>query len=159
MTASKHNGQCLSRISACVNAVKVGQKDDTLLFIRVSAGDDGDGGFCLAGVVGQGRHVGGDVEKFARAQSGVVFQLISIPHAADAAEHVNGGFVRGVFVRLGAAPGRKVDQLHVDALGTDGFRRNRRGVHEALFALEGCSPADNMAGGSFSHGCHVTDLN
>jgi hypothetical protein len=43
--------------------VEVGQEDDALLFVGVGAGDDGDGVFRSARVVGQVGHVGRDVEK------------------------------------------------------------------------------------------------
>ena len=141
-----------------VEGVEVGQQDDALLFVGVGAGDDGDGVFRRARVVGQVRHVGGDVEKITWLELVVVFELVAVPHAANAAEQVDRGFVRGVFVGLGAAAGRDGEQLHVDGLGTHRFRGDGGGIHEALFALEGFAradePAGGVGGGGFADGRH-----
>jgi hypothetical protein len=61
-----------------------------------------------------------------------------------------------VFVSLGAAARRDGEQLHVDALRTDGFCRDGRGIHEALFALKGFARLNYPAGGDgdFINGRH-----
>jgi hypothetical protein len=130
-----------------VERVEIGQEDDALLLIGVGAGDDGDGRFRGAGVVGQVWDVGRDVEEVGGVELDVVLEVRAVPHSADAAEHVDGAFMGGVFVGFGAAAGRDGEQLHVEGLGTDALRGDGRGVHEALFALEGLAGVDEVAGG------------
>ncbi len=62
-----------------MDAVQLGEKNDALLLVGVSAGDDGDDGFGGAGVVGKVRDVGGDVEEVAGADDGVVLETLTVP--------------------------------------------------------------------------------
>lgn len=130
-----------------MEVVEVGEEDDAFLFVGIGAGDDGDDGVGEAGVVGQVGHVGGDVEEVTLVDDGVVFEVMSVPDAGGALEGVDGGFVGGVFVGLGAASGRDGDELHVDAGGADGFGGDGDVVLESLLADEGFAGLDEAAGG------------
>jgi hypothetical protein len=127
--------------------VEVGQQDDAFLFVGVGAGDDGDGAFRGARVVGQVGHVRRDVEEVCGPEQDVVLELMAVPHGAYSAEHVDRALVGCVLVGFGSAAGRDGKQLHVDGLGANRFRGDGRGIHEALFALEGFARADHPAGG------------
>ncbi len=125
-----------------VEGFEVGQEDYAFLFIGVSAGDDGNCVFRGAGVVREMRHVGRDVEEVRGAEQDVLLELIAIPHAASTAEHIDGGFVRGVFVGFGTATRRDGEELHVDGLSTYGLGGDGGGIHETLLTLVGFSGAD-----------------
>src|ERR1700730_9818746 len=120
-----------------MDGLEVREEDDALLLVGVGAGDDGGAVLGGAGVVGEVGHVGGDVEEVGGFDDVVVLQLLSVPHAGDAAEDVEGGLVGGVFVGLGAASGGHAEELHVDGVGADGLGGDGGRGHQALLALGG----------------------
>ena len=141
-----------------MESLEVRKEDYAFLFVGVGAGDDSDGAFGSARVVGEMRHVCRDIEEVRGAEQDVLLQLIAVPHATDSTEHVDGALVRGVFVGFGAATRRDGQHLHVDGLRTDGLRGDSGGVHEALLALKGFAGTYEPAGGSdgpgFRRGWH-----
>jgi hypothetical protein len=67
----------------------------------------------------------------------VVFETLSMPHAGFAIERVDGGLVRGMFVRTRPSSGRNGDELHVDVLRAHRFSGDADGVLQSLLAGEG----------------------
>ena len=82
----------------------------------------------------------------------MLFELLSVPHSAHTAEHVDGAFMGGVFVGFGASTRRDGEELHVDGLGAYGFGGDGWGVHETLLALIGFSGTDEPASGGDGFG-------
>lgn len=111
------------------------QQHHAFLFVRVGAADHGSRG-AGAGVEGEMGHVGGDVEEVSGLDLHPVLQVVAPVHHCDAVQHVDRGFVRGVFVGTGAASGRNSEKVHADAGRADGFSGDAGVVGEALFAVE-----------------------
>jgi hypothetical protein len=78
------------------------QQNDALLFVWISPRDDGDAAFRVAYIVGQMRHIGGDVKKITSSSDEMVFEPLAVPHPGFADEDINGGFVICVLMRLGS---------------------------------------------------------
>ena len=76
-----------------MDRVELRQQHEAFLIVRIGAGDDGDAFGRLAQVIGQMRHVGGDVEKVAGFGDEMMLEPLTIPHAGFAAEHVDRAFV------------------------------------------------------------------
>lgn len=122
------------------------QKHHAFLLVRVGAADDRRG-LAGAGVEGEMRHVGGDVEQVSGGDLHSVLKAVAPIHHRCALKHVDRGFVRGVFVGTGAASGRNGEKVHADAGRADGFSGDAGVVGEALFAVEGVGRAQFAAGG------------
>ena len=61
-----------------MNDVQFRKEEHTLLLICVRPGDDRDAILRVARIIGQVRHVGGDVEKLLRASNQLVLQPFAI---------------------------------------------------------------------------------
>ena len=85
--------------------VQFRQQNDTLLFVWIGPRDDGDATFRVAHIVGQVRHIGGDVKKVTSSSDEMVLESIAVPNPGFADEDINGGFVICVHMRLGSPTG------------------------------------------------------
>jgi hypothetical protein len=120
-----------------MDRVEFRQEHDAFLLVRIGAGDDRGRRLGLAQIVRQVRHVGGNVDEVALAVDHVLLEPFTVPHADVAAQHVDGGFMLFVLVRLRPRAGRDRHELHMDGGGADCLGRDRRGVGKALLADEG----------------------
>ena len=68
-----------------VNAIKPRQQYDTLLLVRIGAGNHRNAAFRIAEIIGQMRHTSGDIDKVPGRSGEVFFEAFPIPHAGLAA--------------------------------------------------------------------------
>jgi len=124
------------------------------LFVRVGAGDD-RADDCRGGVIGLVRRTGWDVDEVARLHAHDKIEVGAVAHFGNSFEHENRRFVGLMVMGLGADPGRNLEQMHADPLGTRGLRRYAGQVVEALLPVESLAASNQLA---LRHGPESYDL-
>ena len=136
---------CCLEVSLPIHArLEFGQEHDALLLVGVGAGDNGDHRLGGAAVVGQVRHVGGDVAEVAGTDDCVVLQPVAPEATGHALQHVDRSFVRLVLVGMRPLTRRHLKQLHMQRFSAGVLSRDRRTIDMPLLAAKARALSDNL---------------
>src|SRR6266404_6549399 len=91
--------------------------DNMLLFVRIIARDESQGGFSGAKIDRLVRHVGFDINEISLLTDNRILQLLPVARIHLAFEQINGGFIALMQVRFGSASRRYNDQIHRNIFG------------------------------------------
>ena len=139
-------GECIQFCtSSAVNPIQLRQEPNALLLIGIRAGDDGDAGFGIAGVVGKVGHAGRDVDEIAAVDGHVFLQVLTVPHSGLAADDVDGALVTFVQVGPGAFARWDRQQVHAESPGAGAFGGDALTVGKRLLAGEDVLRANQLA--------------
>jgi len=125
--------------------VQFGQENDTLLLVRIGAGQDGDG-LALAGVDRQMGNTGGDVDQITGIGFHLVFKGMAPVHDRRPLDHIDRGLVLGMKMGLGPATRRNAQHVHANGSGAGCLARDPLKIIEPLLAGIGFAKAEFLAG-------------